>query len=41
LQESDSDSDEDDDDPKGGRKIPLIELVKGFIPRLLKPEPQE
>ncbi|CAD8108595.1 unnamed protein product [Paramecium sonneborni] len=39
LQESDSDS--DDDEPKGGRKIPLVELVKGFIPRLLRPEPQE
>ncbi|CAD8125996.1 unnamed protein product [Paramecium sonneborni] len=41
LQESDSDSDSDDDEPKGGRKIPLVELVKGFIPRLLRPEPQE
>ncbi|CAD8181923.1 unnamed protein product [Paramecium octaurelia] len=40
LQESESESD-DDDEPKGGRKIPLVELVKGFIPRLLRPEPQE
>ncbi|CAD8152670.1 unnamed protein product [Paramecium octaurelia] len=40
LQESESESD-DDDEPKGGRKIPIVELVKGFIPRLLRPEPQE
>ncbi|CAD8076149.1 unnamed protein product [Paramecium primaurelia] len=40
LQESESESD-DDDEPKGGRKIPLVELVKGFIPRLLRPKPQE
>ena len=40
MEESDSESD-DDDEPKGGRKIPLVELVKGFIPRLLRPEPQE
>ncbi|CAD8203757.1 unnamed protein product [Paramecium pentaurelia] len=40
LQESESESD-DDDEPKGGRKIPIVELVKGFIPRLLRPDPQE
>lgn len=33
------DDNDDDDDMHGGLMRPVVELVKGFIPRLTKPNP--
>lgn len=33
--EEQSDDENDDDGPQGGRMMPVIELIKGFIPRIV------
>jgi hypothetical protein len=39
--DSDSSDNDDDDEMGGGLLIPLYELIKGLLPRLVNPKPHE